>query len=63
MTPKQAVVTMVVVAILWLPAMIFIIWFRQGFSPRQMGAIGGVNMLVGMSLLIWIYRKWIRNIK
>jgi len=62
-TPKQVVVTMVFVIILWIPMMTFLIWFSQGFSERQKAAIGGVNLLIGVSLLIVVYRKWIQHIK
>jgi hypothetical protein len=37
--------------------------YRNHFSPRQMGAIGAVNLVVGVSLLALISEKWIRKMK
>jgi hypothetical protein len=61
--PKQAAAIIFVAAVLWVPMICFIIFYSQGFSPRQIAAIGAVNLLIGVSLLIVVYRKWIRNLK
>jgi len=42
---------------------LFIIYYRGEFSPRQIGAIGAVNLVVLVSLLALISEKWIRKIK
>jgi hypothetical protein len=43
--------------------LLFIAFYRNGFSARQVGAIGGVNLIVGVSLLALISEKWIRKMK
>jgi drug/metabolite transporter (DMT)-like permease len=62
-TPKQAVVIIFVAVVLWVPMICFIIFYGQRFSPRQIAGIGAVNLLVGVSLLVVAYRKWIRHLK
>jgi hypothetical protein len=61
--PKQKLLVMVTAFVLYLPAFLFIVCYRNHFSPRQMGAIGAVNLVVGVYLLALISEKWIRKMK
>jgi uncharacterized membrane protein (DUF373 family) len=56
-------VLILVAVVLAAPMNLFIILDSQKFSPRQIAAIGFVNMAVGLTLLWLAYRKWIRNMR
>jgi hypothetical protein len=43
--------------------MTFFFFFGQDFSPRQLGVIGAINMVVSVPLLILISRRWILKVK
>jgi len=45
------------------PSLIFIFRYSDAFSPRQIAAIGMVNMVVVVSLGYLILTKWISKIK
>ena len=62
-TRKQAAAIIAVAVILWIPMTGFIIFYSQDFSDRQVAAIGAVNLVVGVSVLILAYRRWIRYLK
>lgn len=61
-TPKQATLAIATAAILWIPIAVFLIFFHDKVSPRQIGLIGLLNLAVSVSLLVWIYRKWISKL-
>ena len=63
MNAKQAVVILLLAAILWAPMMTIIFFFSQSFSPRQLGAVGLINIFVSVSILILVYRRWIRQLR
>jgi hypothetical protein len=63
MNAKQAALIIAVAVILWVPMLSFILFFSDSYSPRQIAAIGAVNMLIGVPLLIVIYRRWIRTVR
>lgn len=63
MTTKQAAWLLAIAALLWTPMTLFIIYFSSGFSPRQMALVGAVNLLVGVPILILLYRNWISKIR
>jgi hypothetical protein len=63
MNGKQVVVTLLLAATLWVPMMTFIFLFSQSFSPRQVGAIGLIKILVSVSIMILVYRRWIRQLR
>jgi hypothetical protein len=62
-TLKQKALITATGSCLWVPMVLFIIYYRGEFSPRQIGAIGAVNLVVLVSLLALISEKWIRKIK
>ena len=54
---------MVTAFFLYLPMLLFIIYYRDVVSPRQFAAIAAVNLVVGVSLLALVSEKWIRKLK
>jgi nitrate/nitrite transporter NarK len=62
-TAKQAVLILAIAALLWIPMTLFIIYFSNDFSPRQMGLVGAVNMLICVPTLILLYRNWISKMR
>jgi hypothetical protein len=60
---KQTAAILLLAVILWVPMMTFIFLFSQNFSPRQVAAIGAINLLVSVSILILVYRRWIRQLR
>jgi hypothetical protein len=63
LTSRQAALIIAIAAILWAPMMTFFFFFGQDFSPRQLGVIGAINMVVSVPLLILISRRWILKVK
>jgi len=63
LNPKQQLLIIFTAFVLYLPGFLFIVFYRNQFSPRQMGAVGAVNLIVGVSLLALISEKWIRKMK
>jgi hypothetical protein len=62
-TVKQAALIMAVVVILWVPMTTFLLLFSQTYSPRQIGVVALINMLISVPLLILIYRRWISKVQ
>jgi hypothetical protein len=63
LTPKQKVVCIAMVFFLNAPILIFIFCYSSGFSPRQVGIAGLLNLALGVPLLALITEKWIRKLK
>jgi len=63
LNPKQKLLVVGTAFCLFMPAFLFIVFCRNEFSPRQMGAIGAVNPIVGVSLFALISEKWICRTK
>jgi hypothetical protein len=61
-TAKQAMWIIAVAAALWVPIIAVIIFFGARFTQRQIAAIGLINMLVCVPILILLYRNWISKI-
>jgi ABC-type amino acid transport system permease subunit len=64
--PLKAVQKVLIVAtatFLNVPALVFIFCYSRAFSPRQVGAVGLMNLLLGVPLLALISEKWIRKVK
>ena len=62
LTPKQQTLFVVVIFCLNTPAAIFVFCYSSGFSPRQVAAVGALNLLLGVPLLALIAEKWIRKL-
>jgi hypothetical protein len=65
-TGKQALLIVALTIILWTPGMLAVIFTVNGVwhvSDRQLSLFAPVNVIVGVGLLIWIYRKWISKIE
>jgi len=45
------------------PTMVLIFRYSSGFSPRQVGAVGMLNLALGVPLLVLIAKKWIRRMR
>jgi len=60
---KQKLLIVVIAFFLYLPMLLFIIYYRESVSPRQFAAIAAVNLVVGVSLLALVSEKWIRKMK
>ena len=60
---KQKLLIVVTAFFLYLPMLLFIIYYRDAVSPRQFAAIGAVNLVMGVSLLALVSEKWIRKLK
>jgi hypothetical protein len=60
---KQKLLIVVTAFFLYLPMLLFIIYYRDSVSPRQFAAIAAVNLVVGVSLLALASEKWIRKMK
>jgi hypothetical protein len=60
---KQKLLIVVTAFFLYLPMLLFIIYYRDVVSPRQFAAIAAVNLVVGVSLLALVSEKWIRKMK
>jgi hypothetical protein len=60
---KQKLLIVATAFLLYLPMLLFIIYYRNEVSPRHFAAIGAVNLVVGVSLLALISEKWIRKWK
>jgi hypothetical protein len=63
LNPKQKLLVVGTAFFLYLPMLLFIAFYRNEFPPTQIGAIGAVNLIVGVSLLALISEKWIRKMK
>jgi hypothetical protein len=62
-TLKQIAVILVLAAALWVPMTLFIIFESERFTPRQTAGFGALNMIVGVTILVWSFRTWIQKIK
>ena len=58
---KQKIAVVVVALCLAVPINVFAFWLSDGLSPRKVGVIGLVNLVVGVGLLALITEKWIRK--
>jgi hypothetical protein len=63
LTAKQKAVCVAVVFFLNAPILIFVFSYSGGFSPRQVGVAGLLNLALGVPLLALITEKWIRKLK
>jgi hypothetical protein len=60
---KQKLLIVVSAFFLYLPMLLFIIYYQDAVSPTQVAAIAAVNLVVGVSLLALVSEKWIRKMK
>jgi len=63
LTPKQKVLCVILIFALNTPVIVFIFWYSERFSPRQVGVVGLFNLAIGVPLLALITEKWIRKLK
>ncbi|MFZ0279023.1 MAG: hypothetical protein WA254_08465 [Candidatus Sulfotelmatobacter sp.] len=63
LTPKQKALCITLAFCLNTPILIFIFRYSSGFSPRQVGVAGLLNLALGVPLLALITEKWIRKLK
>jgi len=63
MSVKQGALIMILVVILWIPMAVFLVFYSQAYSQRQIALIALVNIFVSVSLLVAIYRRWISKVK
>ena len=63
LTVKQRVLIVGVAAILWLPMILFFASYGDRLSERLNAAVAGVNLFLGVGLLILISRKWISKVR
>jgi hypothetical protein len=63
LTFKQKVLVFLLLAFLDIPACIFILGYSHRFSARQGAAVGAVNLVIVLPLVIFISEKWIRKMK
>lgn len=63
LTAKQKALCVGVIACLNTPAIVFIFCYSSEFSPKQVAAVGAVNLLLGVPILALITEKWIRKLK
>jgi len=50
-------------AVLWVPMTLFLIFFSERFTERQMAGFALVNMVMAMTVLVWSFRTWVQRIK
>jgi hypothetical protein len=62
-TLKQKLMIVATAFVLYLPMLLWIIYYSDTLSPRQYAALAAVNLVVGVSLLAFISEKWIRKWK
>jgi hypothetical protein len=62
-TLKQTAVILALAAALWVPMTLFIIFESEKFNPRQMAGLGALNMIIGVTILVWSFRTWIQKIR
>jgi drug/metabolite transporter (DMT)-like permease len=62
-TLKQTSVLITLAAMLWVPMTLVIIFFGERFTPRQLGGVGILNIILGTAILVWSFRTWIQKIK
>ena len=63
LTIKQKILIILVAVALWLPMILFLALYSDRLSERQNAAVGAVNLLFGVGLLILISKKWISKVK
>jgi hypothetical protein len=63
LTPRQKIAIIAVAAILWLPMILFFIFYSDKLSERQNASVAAVNLIFGVTALIVISRKWIMKVK
>ena len=62
-TLKQKLMIVATAFVLYLPMLLWIIYYSGTLSPRQYAGLAAVNLVVGVSLLAYISEKWIRRWK
>ena len=63
LTPKQKALCVALLFCLNSPAAAFVFLYSGEYSPRQVAAVGALNLLLGVPLLALIREKWIRKLK
>ncbi len=63
LTFKQKVLCVTLIFLQNAPVIIFIFWYCDRFSPRQVGVVGLLNLALGVPMLALITEKWIRKLK
>jgi hypothetical protein len=63
LTLKQKVLVFLLFAFLDVPALIFVFGYSQRFSAKQGAAVGAINLVIVLPLVIFISEKWIRKMK
>ena len=63
MNRKQAAILLVMGFVSWIPVTVFLMFFIKRLTPRELGIVGLINMLIFVLLLIFVYRRWVSRIR
>ncbi len=63
LSPKQKALCVATAFFLNTPVFIFIFRYSSQFSPRQVGAVGLLNLFLGVPLFALVTEKWIRKLR
>ena len=63
LTTVQKILIFALLVCLNVPALVFVFRYSDSFSAREGAAVGLVNLVIVLPLVIFISEKWIRRIR